>query len=119
MSVTIVLECAHQLVFRYTPPKTGNRVYCVRCRDMRRVTGGHGDWRAVCDNCTFRRTRKTAEAIRDNIAQHLQNCPRHVVTLGQVGIEKTYKVQQQQPMTATGTDGAPILGNHDAPDTMF
>lgn len=86
---------------------------------MRKVTGGPGDWRAVCDNCTFRVSRRTITATRDNIAKHLQQCRLHVVTLWQIGGDTTYKVKQQAANTATGTDGAPVLGGCDSPDTLF
>lgn len=118
-TVTVVLTCGHELLFRYHPPKPGRNVYCTRCSDMRRVTGGPGDWRAVCDDCTFRRSRRRLETVRDNIADHLQKAPRHTVTLWQIGTGQSYKVHQQQPTTATGQDGAPVLGGCDSPDTLF
>lgn len=110
----MLLACEHELLFRYAPPRVGQRVYCVRCSDMRAVTGAPGDYRAVCDNCTWRVTRKRLTVIRNGIAGHLFVHPDHVVTFWQMGTRNVYKIRHQP-----ASQGQPILGDLDSPDTLF
>lgn len=112
--VAVLLTCSHEVHFRYAPPRVGQRVYCTRCEDMRAVTGGPGDYRAVCDNCTWRVTRKRLTVIRDNVAQHLNQCTAHTVTFWQMGTRDVYKVQHKP-----ASQGGPILGGLDSPDTLL
>jgi len=85
-SVEVVLICTHSLVFHYAPPQTGERIFCIRCNDMRKVTGGAGDWRANCDSCTsLYITRRTAMALRRMVVKHLHANPEHTVKVWQIG----------------------------------
>jgi hypothetical protein len=110
-NVEIVLACTHVRHFKYAPPKVGERIFCTACNDMQKVTGAPGDYRAVCHSCTgLYRTRKSPEAIRRVVMQHLQKCPDHTVKVWQIGLPEVFDVT----LPATGT-----LQGFDSPDTLL
>jgi len=47
----VMLQCKHTITFLYALPKVGEKCWCVRCEDYKKVIQRRGSWNWACKKC--------------------------------------------------------------------
>lgn len=89
------MECKHTVHFHTPLPKTGERLWCIRCRDFKMITGGlPGAWRIKCQSCKhsreFGRAKLTAEVAATKHRRQKWNAGHVVHLLNGVKLERVF-----------------------------
>lgn len=104
--VLITTSCGHNRLFAIPAPKTGEVIWCLRCRQERKVISAPGEWKIRCRNCIYSRAFGQAQLNSEiSAAKHRMKYPTHTVDIynGQE-LRKSFGVGRDQTVIGQRPD---------------
>lgn len=78
--IEVTLECEHKIAFRQYPPKRAERIWCVKCEDMKSVKQAPPEFNVKCKSCSVSKNYGRDKDKAEHAATaHRNNRPTHVV----------------------------------------
>lgn len=110
--VLITFSCGHNRLFAQPAPKQGETLWCLRCRNERKVISAPNEWKIRCRNCIYSRGFGAAQLNAEiSAAKHRMKYPAHVVDIynGQE-LRKSFGVSRDQTVIGSSPDSDQIPG---------
>lgn len=78
--IEVTLICEHKVSFRQYPPKRAERIWCVKCEDMKTVKEAPPEFNVKCKSCSVHKNYGRDEDKAQHAATaHRNRRPWHVV----------------------------------------